>query len=120
MSADDVVLLHNPRCSKSRALKVALEQRGVAFRERLYLEEPLSRDELDALRAKLGGDAGAMVRRKEAEYAEAGLDAGSDADALLDAIARIPKLMERPVLVRGDRAAIGRPSPIAALDILDE
>jgi arsenate reductase len=115
---DEIVLLHNPRCSKSRALKAALEERGVAFRERPYVEEPLSLAELKALRAKLGVGAGAMVRRSEPEYAAAGLDAGSTDGAILAAIAEQPKLLERPVLVQGQRAAIGRPGPDAALSIL--
>jgi arsenate reductase len=115
---DEVVLLHNPRCSKSSALKAVLLERDIAFRERLYLEEPLSPAELERLRAQLGGDARAMVRRKEPEYAAAGLTPESDDQALLAAIARYPKLLERPVLVKGDRAAIGRPGPDAALGIL--
>jgi arsenate reductase len=115
---DELVLLHNPRCSKSRALKAALEERGVAFRERPYLEEPLSLAELKALCAKLGGDAGALVRRGEPEYAAAGLGAGSTDAAILAAIAKHPKLLERPVLIRGGSAAIGRPGPDAALSKL--
>jgi arsenate reductase len=114
----DIVLLHNPRCSKSRGLKAALEERGVAFTERLYLDQPLSRDELAALRAKLGTPAAAMVRSKEAEFAEAGLSADSTEEELLEALARFPTLLERPVLIAGDRAAIGRPGPDAALDLL--
>jgi arsenate reductase len=116
MSAE-IVLLHNPHCSKSRALKAALEERGVVFRERLYLEDPLSPRELEELCAKLGGDAGAMVRR-EPELAEAGLTPASERGELFAAIARTPKLLQRPVLVKGDRAAIGRPTPDAALAIL--
>ena len=116
--SDQVVLLHNPRCSKSRALKSALEERGVAFTERLYLEDPLKRGELKELCDKLGGDARAMVRAKEPEYAEAGLTQSSSVKELLDALAKHPKLLERPVLIRGERARIGRPSPDAALEVL--
>lgn len=116
--SDEVVLLHNPHCSKSRALKAALEERGTAFRERLYLEEPLTGAELKTLCGLLGGDATAMVRSKEAEYAEAGLSSDSDEAALLNALAKHPKLLERPILVKGARAAVGRPGPDAALGIL--
>ena len=69
------LLLHNPRCSKSRTLQVTLEQRGVEFDTRLYLDEPLTEAELAELHRRLGGPAAQMVRSKEAEYAAAGLDA---------------------------------------------
>jgi arsenate reductase len=115
---ESVVLLHNPRCSKSRKLKAALEERGMPYEERLYLEDPLSREELAELHRKLGGGAARMVRSKEAEFAAEGLSADSTDSELLDAIARAPKLMERPVLVRGERAAIGRPGPDDALALL--
>ncbi|MEM7305104.1 MAG: arsenate reductase family protein [Planctomycetota bacterium] len=117
-SPDQVTLLHNPRCSKSRALKAALEERGVEFTERLYLEAPLSREELGELQKRLGASASALVRSKEPEYAQAGLSAASTDDELLAAVAGHPKLMERPVLIRGDRAAIGRPTPDAALGLI--
>ncbi len=112
------LLLHNPRCSKSRALHAALEERGVAFDTRLYLEEPLDREELAELHARLGAPAARLVRSKEAEYAAAGLSAASSDDELLDAVAAHPRLMERPVLLVGARAAIGRPDPDAALALL--
>ena len=116
--ATNVVLLHNPRCSKSRSLKAALDERGVAYEERRYLEQPLTRAELDELHEKLGASAASMVRRKEAEYRAAGLSADSSDDELLDAVARAPVLMERPVLVTAQRAAVGRPGPDDALAIL--
>ena len=114
----ETTLLHNPRCSKSRALKAALDERGVAYDERLYLEAPLSVDELEVLRARLDLPALAMVRTKEAAFAEAGLDRSSSEAELLAAIAAHPVLLERPVLVVGERAAIGRPTPDAALALL--
>jgi len=115
---DDMpVLLHNPRCSKSRAAHALLAERGVAFRERRYLEDPLSRAELAALRERLGRPASEWLRRGEAAYVAAGLDAGSGEAAILDAIAEHPILLERPILVRGARAVVGRP-PEAVLDLL--
>lgn len=116
--AGEVLLLHNPRCSKSRALKAALEARGVAFAERLYLDQPLSLAELKDLHRRLGGDARALLRKDEPELAAAGLDASSGEGELLAAVARFPKLLERPVLVNGPRAALGRPAPEDALRIL--
>ena len=108
-SDDEIVLLHNPRCSKSRAALALLEERGVTFAERRYLEEPLSRAELEDLAKRLGRPVGAWARRKETAWAEAGLGAEADDAAIAAAMAEHPILMERPILVRGPRAAIGRP-----------
>ncbi len=108
-SDDTMVLLHNPRCSKSRATKALLEERGARFEERLYLEAPLDRGELDDLGARLGKPVREWLRGKEDAYAEAGLDADSSDDAVLDAMAEHPILMERPILIRGPKAVIGRP-----------
>ncbi len=108
-SDDEIVLLHNPRCSKSRAALALLEERGVTFAERRYLEEPLSRAELEDLAKRLGRPVGAWARRKEAAWAEAGLGAEADDAEIAAAMAEHPILMERPILVRGPRAAIGRP-----------
>ena len=106
---DTLVLLHNPRCSKSRAAHALLVERGVAFGERRYLEDPLSRAELGELRKRLGRPASEWVRRGEGAYAEAGLAADSGEAAILDAMASHPILIERPILVRGARAVVGRP-----------
>jgi arsenate reductase len=111
------VLLHNPRCSKSRAAKALLEERGVPFEVRLYLEAPLTRAELAALARRLGRPAREWVRRGEAAFAAAGLRPDSDEDAVLDAIAAHPELLERPILVHGERAVVGRP-PERVLDLL--
>jgi arsenate reductase len=118
LAREGFVLLHNPRCSKSRQAKALLEERGVSFEERHYLDEPLSLNELEDLAERLGKPIGEWVRPKEAEFAEAGLDASSDASALLDAVAAHPILMERPILVAGARARVGRP-PEDVLDLLD-
>ncbi|MEO0651925.1 MAG: ArsC/Spx/MgsR family protein [Planctomycetota bacterium] len=115
---DDLLLLHNPRCSKSRQLLAALNERGASFRVRQYLEEPLDAVELRALFSAEGQPAIQGVRAKEAEFTEAGLSRTSDEDAIIAAVVRFPKLLERPVLVRGERAAIGRPTE-AALTLLD-
>ena len=71
-SGGTLVLLHNPRCSKSRQTKSLLEERGVAFEERLYLEDPLSRAELDELGKRLGRPAREWTRTKESAFGEAG------------------------------------------------
>ena len=96
---------------------MATSERGVEFTTRLYLEDPLARDELVDLGRRLGRPVGAWTRTKEAAFEEAGLDAESEEAALLDAMARHPILMERPVLVRGKRARVGRP-PEDVLELL--
>ena len=115
---DGILLLHNPRCSKSRRARTILEERGVNFEERRYLEDPLSREELEDLASRLGRPPREWVRPKETTFGEAGLDASSSDDALLDALAEHPILMERPILVRGRRAVIGR-LPEAILGLLE-
>jgi arsenate reductase len=115
----ELVLLHNPRCSKSRAARALLEERGVAFRERRYLDEPLSLDELRDLAARLGRPPGAWLRRGEDAWARAGLPGDAGDDATLRAMAAEPVLIERPILVRGRRAVVGRP-PERILELLQE
>lgn len=117
-SDEDLLLLHNPRCSKSRAARALLEERGIAFRERRYLEEPLSLTELRALAQALGRPAREWLRRGEPAWEAAGLDASAAPEAeLLAAMAAHPILIERPILVRGARAVVGRP-PERVLDLL--
>ena len=117
-SEDEVLLLHNPRCSKSRATAALLEERGIAFHERRYLEDPLSADELSELARRLGRPPGEWVRRGERAFAEASL-ATADEAALLEAMASQPILMERPIVVRGANARVGRP-PTEVLELFEE
>lgn len=106
----DTVIYHNPRCSKSRQTLQLLEERGIAPQVVLYLETPPTRTELKDLLKKLGIGPRALLRRGEAEYAERNLgDAGLSDAALIDAMVECPKLIERPIVVRGARAVIGRP-----------
>ncbi len=102
-------LLHNPRCSKSRAAKALLEEAGVQFDVREYLKEPLTAAELADLHAALGRAVAEWTRFGEAEAKEAGIAKDSTDEELLDAMAAHPKLMERPILIVADRAVVGRP-----------
>jgi arsenate reductase (glutaredoxin) len=113
-----VTIYHNPRCSKSRQTLALLEDRGVALRIVEYLKTPPDRTTLVALLRKLGMPAHALVRRQEPEFAALGLD-GPDVsdDKLIDAMITHPKLIERPIVVAGRQARIGRP-PEAVLEIL--
>ena len=115
---DQVLLLHNPRCSKSRATLDLLEARGVSFQTRLYLESPLDAEELRELGRRLGRPPIEFTRTKQAEFAAGGWSEASGDPALLAAIAATPILMERPIVVRGERAVIGRP-PEAVLALFD-
>jgi arsenate reductase len=113
-----VVIYHNPRCSKSREALALLEGRGIQPRIIEYLKTPPSAAELKALLAKLGLQPRELMRKKEAVYAELGLDNPklSD-DVLIKAMVDNPILIERPIVVNGSKAALGRP-PEAALAIL--
>jgi len=109
MSDGEIVLLHNPRCSKSRQAKEILEKAGVDFVERKYLDEPLSKKELLELKTKLGRPVHEWMRSKDAGFKEAGLSTGLEEGKLIDAMVQQPALMERPIVIRGEKAVVGRP-----------
>ena len=112
-----VTIWHNPRCSKSRTTLSLLEERGITPTVRLYLQDSPTADEIkDALRA-LQLPPGKLLRKGEKEYKDAGLGPDSSDAALVDAMARFPKLIERPIVFANGSAKIGRP-PEAVLDIL--
>lgn len=113
----DYVIYHNPRCSKSRQTLALLEEHGVQPRVVLYLDNPPDADELRKLLVKLGISASQLVRRGESEYQQAGLDKASSDDDLVTAMAAYPKLIERPIVVHGRRAILGRP-PENVLELL--
>jgi len=99
----------NPKCSKSRGLLALLEERGLPYETRLYLDEKPSRAELQALQQAVGADSiRELMRDKEAAFAEMGLDS-ADEERLLAAIEEAPVLLERPILVYGGQAVIARP-----------
>ncbi|MFT3689407.1 arsenate reductase (glutaredoxin) [Paenirhodobacter sp.] len=108
-----VTIWHNPRCTKSRETLALLRERGVEPMVRLYLEDPPTRAELVEVLAKLGLPASALVRWKE----ESAPERGASEDAILDALTATPRVIERPVVIVGERARIGRP-PEAVLDLL--
>ena len=105
----EFTIYHNPRCSKSRATLALLEENGINPEIVLYLENPLRAGDINSLLAKLGISASQLVRSGEADYKEAGLDKGSAEDKLVAAMAARPKLIERPIVAKGDRAVLGRP-----------
>lgn len=111
------VIWHNPRCAKSRETLALLRQHGVEPEVREYLKDPPGEDEIADVVKTLGlSSARELMRTKEAAYAEQGLAHVEDEDALIAAMAQTPKLIERPVVLIGERAALGRP-PEAVLEI---
>lgn len=108
---------HNPRCSKSRAGLALLEENGAQVEVRKYLEDAPSADEIRAVLAKLSVPAIEMMRTGEKQFKEAGLSKDTSDDALVQAMVDHPILIERPLAIAGDKAAIGRP-PEALLDLL--
>jgi arsenate reductase (glutaredoxin) len=106
--ADEVCVWFNPRCSKCRGAKEILDERGVDASYLHYLDDTPDRAEIERVLGLLGeDDPRAMMRTGEDVYRELGL-AGADRDRLLDAMVD-PILIERPIVVRGDRAVIARP-----------
>ena len=114
----EVVIYHNARCSKSRSACEIVAGRGIEARIVEYLKTPPSRDELCAVLQKLGMKASELVRRGEEEYKQHYAGRTLTEDEWLDAMAEHPILIERPIVVRGDRAVVGRP-PEKVLELLD-
>ncbi len=104
-----VTIWHNPRCSKSRITLNLLEEAGAEIAVRRYLDDAPTLSELTAAKAALGLTALEMMRSKEPLFKELGLSKTDPEDRLLAAMAANPKLIERPVVFKGDRAVLGRP-----------
>jgi arsenate reductase len=106
----DLSIYHNPRCSKSREALALLQARGLQPRVVEYLKTPPSLAELQALLKLLGLPARELLRSGEEEFQTLGLaDPGLSEPALLAALAAHPQLLQRPIVVNGERAVIARP-----------
>ncbi|MCA1175890.1 MULTISPECIES: arsenate reductase (glutaredoxin) [unclassified Pantoea] len=114
-----VSIYHNPRCSKSRETLALLQDKGIEPDVVLYLETPPDEQALKTLLQQLGmSSARELMRRKEDLYKELNLaDSDLSEDQLLQAMVAHPKLIERPIVINGDQARIGRP-PEAVLEIV--
>jgi arsenate reductase len=113
-----VTIYHNPRCSKSRQTLALLQDRGIEPKVVEYLSDTPDDATLDALLKKLKLEPRDLMRRKEAPYKDLGLDdPGLSRAALIAAMVEHPILIERPIVVKGAKAALGRP-PEAVLEIL--
>ena len=113
-----VQIYHNPRCSKSRETLKLLQEKGIEPEIILYLETPPDVATIKALLKKLGKSPKEAMRTKEAEFKEQGLNSADVTDEqLIEAMANTPKLIERPIVANGNKAAHGRP-PEQVLEIL--
>ena len=113
-----IQIYHNPRCSKSRQALKLLEEQGIEPDIVRYLETPPDQAELTRILDLLGLEPRDLMRRKEKEYRELGLDdPGLSREQLIRAMVEHPRLIERPIVIKGDRAALGRP-PERVLEIL--
>lgn len=101
-------ILHNPRCSKSRATLNIILENNIQPTIRLYLDDPLSIEEIKNLLIKLDATADQIVRKNEELYKKLNLK-DSDQDLLIEKISKNPILLERPIVVKGEKAIIGRP-----------
>ena len=113
-----VTIYHNPRCSKSRQTLALLQDKGIEPEVVEYLKDTPDADTLEALLMKLDLEPRELMRRKEAPYKDLGLDdPGLSRQALIAAMVEHPILIERPIVVKGAKAALGRP-PEKVLEIL--
>ncbi|EPJ49248.1 MAG: arsenate reductase [Osedax symbiont Rs2] len=112
-----VQIYHNPRCSKSRQTLEILQQQGVDATIIEYLKQPPTAEQLKAILTALKISAHQLLRVKEAEYKLHKLTAQSDEATIIAAMIASPKLIERPIVINGQRACIGRP-PESVLEIL--
>ena len=105
-----VTIYHNPRCSKSRETLTLIKEQGIEPEVILYLKTPPSTDDITGLLQKLRMTARGIIRTGETAYKENNLKEPSLSEqTLIDAIVTNPKLLQRPIVVKGDKAIIGRP-----------
>ena len=106
---EKITIYHNPRCGKSRAALAILVEHGADPVVVEYLKTPPTRNELREILNKLGMTPEQLVRKGEDIYKQNYAGKSMSGDQWLEALARNPVLMERPIVVKGDRAVVGRP-----------
>ena len=115
---NNFIIYHNPRCSKSRLTLELLKEKGINPDIVLYLETPPSEKQLESILKKLNFKARDLLRKVEAEFKEQRLsDQSKSEQDLIRAMIEFPKLIERPIVIYGERAIIGRP-PENVLEII--
>lgn len=112
-----MVIFHNPRCRKSRETLALLQENGVEPEIRLYLQDKPNKEELSTVLQKLGIPAEKLVRRGEAIFKEQFKGKVLSEEAWIEAMVQYPKLIERPIVIQGTQAVIGRP-PEKVLSLL--
>jgi len=117
MSADKLTIYHNPGCSKSRETLQLLQQNNKIPEIIEYLQTPPSREELIQIIKMLGITPRDLLRTTEQAYIDAKLDDSVTNDLIIDAICKFPILLQRPIVISGKRAIIGRP-PTRVLEII--
>ena len=117
MSIAPLRIYHNPRCSKSRSACALIAENGIAAEVVEYLQTPPSKEELRALLKKLGMKPAELVRQGEAEFKEHYAGRTLTNEEWLDAMVAYPILIERPIVVCGDKAIVARP-PEKVLELL--
>ena len=105
----DVKIWHNPRCSKSRDSFKLLEEKGIEAEVLKYLENVPTKEVLIELLKMLDMSARGLMRTKEAVYKELNLKDETSEASLIEAMIAHPQLIERPIVIRGNKAVIGRP-----------
>ncbi len=114
-----VTIYHNPKCSTSRKTLDLLRSKGAEVIVRDYLKDPLTAAEIDGLLKLLKMEPREAMRTKEEEFAKLKLDDPKKSrEQLIDAMVKHPKLIQRPIVVNGKKAALGRPKPEDALVVL--
>lgn len=114
----DVTIYHNPRCSKSRQTLELLQQQGIEADVIEYLETPPDADQLEHILALLNLDPRELLRTNESEYREQGMDNPDlTREQLIALMVQYPKVIQRPIVIKDGKAAIGRP-PETVLEIL--
>ncbi len=104
-----ITLWHNPRCSTSRKALKMLDETGAKIEIRKYLDDAPSEKEIRDVLAALDVEAFAMMRPKEGLFKELGLSRDVNGETLIKAMTEHPRLIERPIAIRGDLARLGRP-----------
>ena len=102
-------IYHNPRCTKSRQTLAIIEEKGIEVEKVLYLENALTKIELIHILKKLGIDAEKLVRKSEVIYKEKYKGKNLSEEKWIEVMVENPKLIERPIVVKGEKAIIGRP-----------
>ncbi|MEJ2372257.1 MAG: arsenate reductase (glutaredoxin) [Sulfurimonas sp.] len=113
----NITIWHNPRCSKSRQALALLDENGCEKEVIKYLEQTPNKSEIKKVLAMLGISPRELMRTKEDIYKELDLKNENNEEKLIEAMAENPKLIERPIIIKGNKAIIARP-PEKALELL--